>query len=66
MSVLGPAPPGLTGDRPDTKLRGNIDPTDPPDGYYEPESAALRNQVRRALASMVGKLTRPMRRRTQR
>jgi|SoiMethySBSTD1v2_1073268.scaffolds.fasta_scaffold4464996_2 hypothetical protein len=64
MSVLGPAPPGLTGDRPDTKLRGNIDPTDPPDGYYEPESAALRNQVRRALASMLGKLTRPMRRRT--
>jgi hypothetical protein len=64
MSVLGPAPPGATGDRPDTKFRRDIDPTDPPRGYYEPGSAPLRNQVRRALASMLGKVTRPMRRRT--
>jgi len=62
MSVLGGPTSGATGDRPDTKLRKGIDPSDPPHGYYKPGSAPLRNQVRRALASVVGKVTRPVRR----
>src|SRR6266496_3890045 len=40
MSVLGPAPPGATGDRPDTKFRRDIDPTDPPRGYYRTRKCA--------------------------
>jgi hypothetical protein len=64
MSVLG----GPAGDRPDTKFwrdlkfRRDINPSAPPRGYYEPGSAPLRNQVRRALASMLGNVKKPMRR----
>jgi hypothetical protein len=64
MSVLG----GPAGDRPDTKfrrdlkLRRDIDPSDPPQGYYEPGSAPLPNQARRAVASMLGRVKRPIRR----
>jgi hypothetical protein len=56
------APPGLNTDRPDVHYgparRGNVNPGDPPDGYYDAEPP-LRTLVVRHLRKVVGVLRRP-------
>jgi len=55
-------PPGAASDRPDTKLRKGVDPSNPPSGYYESSSPPLRRQVLGGLASAFRKITRLRRR----
>ena len=54
-------PPGAASDRPDTKLRKDVDPRNPPSGYYEDSSPPLRRQVLGGLTSLLEKIRRKKR-----
>jgi hypothetical protein len=57
VAPVDPGPPDRGGDRPDMQRRKRVDPSNPPDGYYESGSPPLRQQVLRSLAAVRDKIT---------
>ena len=56
-------PPGSNTDRPDASYRParqkNVNPSDPPDGYYEASEPPLRTLVLRRLRQIAGAIRQP-------
>jgi len=63
MVYPGPGiPPGLNTDRPDANYRParqeNVNPSDPPEGYYDDSEPPLRTLVVRRLRKVAGAIRR--------